>query len=197
MNACSVCVDFMGGLRILCRDMNASARYRFSAGMLTLVEGGSSQFEFSFFDYEITGNEITIILDVSLNVSAGLWRNSQFAYGDVSKYRKHTGSNNDSQFENGVFEAVCAHERGHAESFFSDFIPYLTQLLMARNIDQYAITGSSSVEAVIVACYQSAVEHHKPISNEAANSQTYLWYVLHDEWSHRGKSGGFDKWIKE
>ena len=196
-NESSENVDFMGGLRILCRDMNASAGYRFSAGALTLLEGGSSQFEFSFFKYEVTGGEITIVLDVALNVSDGLRRNSEFAHGEVSKYRKHTGSNNDSRFEDGVFEAVCAHERGHAESFFSDFIPYLTELLMANDIDQYAKTGSSSVETIIVACYQSAVAHHKPISNEAANGWTYFWYATNKAWKYCGMSGSFDKWVKE
>ena len=111
-------VDLLGAVKVFCRDENDYGAIKASSFNLKLVEGGSSQFSFSYSDFVDSDGEITIYLNVSLCVMAGLWRNADFGYGDTTAYKKHTGSNNDSVFNDPVYEAVCAHERGHAASFF-------------------------------------------------------------------------------
>ncbi len=122
-NDAAECVDFIGAVGIICRDKNNYNRPVYSESALRLVEGGGSEFSFVYVDFIVSNGEVLVNLDISLSVASGLWRNDEFEDESRTGYRGHTESYNDSAFSNPVYEAVCAHERGHAISFFADFIP--------------------------------------------------------------------------
>ena len=196
-NDCIQYLDFLGSVRVLCYDLNDYGRIKGSDVFLRMVEGRSSAFTFFYSEFIDSGNEITVNLNVSLQIAAGLSRSFEFDYGEITEYKKHTGSNNDSVFNYPVYEAVCAHERGHASSFFSEFVPYFTQLLQNQNLDSYSGSSGEQILSVITACFQEALRDFLPKSNEMANSMTHLWFAGHSEWKYKGLHNGFDRWIKE
>ena len=196
-NDCVQYLDFLGSVRVICYDLNDYGRIKGSDVFLRMVEGRSSAFTFFYSEFIDSGNEITVNLNVSLQIAAGLSRSFEFDYGEITEYKKHTGSNNDSVFNYPVYEAVCAHERGHASSFFSEFVPYFTQLLQNQNLDSYSGSSGEQILSVITACFQEALRDFLPKSNEMANSMTHLWFAGHSEWKYKGLHNGFDRWIKE
>jgi hypothetical protein len=153
-------------------------------------------FSFAFSDCFVDKGEVIININLSLMVDSGMRRNQDFLIGDITEYKEHTGANNDSSFNYPVYEAVCAHERGHAQCFFTDFIPYFRRMLEANKVDDYVESRNKLME-VIASCYLSAVTYYKPKSNVNANRNTIMWFLNHSEWKFQGFYNGYRRWIKE
>ena len=185
-------VDFLGAFSIICRDQNNAMNLVYAESSLRLVEGSGSAFS-DCFVYE---GEVMININLSLMVDSGMRRNQDFLIGDITEYKEHTGANNDSSFNYPVYEAVCAHERGHAQCFFTDFIPYFRRMLEANKVDDYVESRNKLME-VIASCYLSAVTYYKPKSNVNANRNTLMWFLNHSEWKFQGFYNGYRRWIKE
>ena len=185
-------VDFLGAFGIICQDQNNAMNLVYAESSLRLVEGSGSAFS-DCFVYE---GEVIININLSLMVDSGMRRNQDFLIGDITEYKEHTGANNDSSFNYPVYEAVCAHERGHAQCFFTDFIPYFRRMLEANKVDDY-VESPNKLKEVIASCYLSAVTYYKPKSNVNANRNTLMWFLNHSEWKFQGFYNGYRRWIKE
>ena len=195
-NDAAECVDFIGAVGIICRDKNNYNRPVYSESALRLVEGGGSEFSFVYVDFIVSNGEVLVNLDISLSVASGLWRNDEFEDGSRTGYRGHTESYNDSAFSNPVYEAVCAHERGHAISFFADFIPRFRKSLENAQVDRF-VSSPDRVLSLIAQCYLIAVSYYRPRANQMANSETYMWFLNHSEWRYEGAEGLYDIWVRK
>ena len=203
--ACCPCcgVDYVGAFLLTCHDFNSVGFAVHSAGELKVghVGADASGGVFSVYvgDVQVTSSgAVCIDLKLNLSVDSAVKHDFQVKSGEISEYREHTSSLNDSYGDNMTWESVYAHERGHAEVFFSSEIPLIRTILSLYNIDD----GSRSINqlvSIVRSAISTADACYSERSNNRANSATEQWYASQSRWRFlESLNGGIIKrWIKE
>ena len=196
-NGATEVLDFVGGFGIFPHDVNNSWKIVLNENVL-VVKDGENKFEYSYIGFVDVGGEIFINMNVSLSVDSQMYHDYQLGHGAEASYKPHTGTNNDSISPLPVYEAVKAHELGHASSFFNYFLPHFRRALTLKDIDSYSGQDASIIEEAINECYVSVINDFLKDSNRTANSKTFLWFLNHRVWVYQGQNAqGIHIWIKE
>ena len=196
-NGATEVLDFVGGFGIFPHDVNNSWKIVLNENVL-VVKDGENKFEYRYIGFVDVGGEIFINMNVSLSVDSQMYHDYQLGHGAEASYKPHTGTNNDSISPLPVYEAVKAHELGHASSFFNYFLPHFRRALTLKDIDSYSGQDASIIEEAINECYVSVINDFLKDSNRTANSKTFLWFLNHRVWVYQGQNAqGFHIWIKE
>ena len=153
----------------------------------------------------IQDGELVVNLDIGLSVASGYRTNSEFEIGEITKYAPHVDSQNGAVERNGIYEEVYAHEIGHANSFFTDFLTIFERYLYQYIVPHMSLWNENQINNNILQCYELAKHEWLPLSYAAANGATYGWFLNHKEWhyigvtkeEYDGKLRDFNRWIKE
>ena len=83
--------------------------------------------------------------------------------------------------KNPVYEAVEAHERGHAEAFFEQWRILFSAALTRYNIDDPSLS-ISAVEQLVSMAYTETWNAHIAYSGYLANERTNGWFEGNPTW---------------
>lgn len=97
-----------------------------------------------------------------------------------------------------TWESVCAHERAHAEIFFSTELPYIKTILSTFQID-YGGLSKAQIVSIVTQAITLASDIAAWESNVSANYATEEWYEANARWFllDELEGGLVKKWIKE
>ncbi len=200
-NGVTESLDLWGTLRIQFYDLNnldkaGEPRQIYTYNSLTTrdVNVGGVAGEFAYYPPRVFLNpntkEVTIKINLELNIIAGCVPSDEVQYGEICEYRPHGAS---AVFSMHVREAVLAHEIGHAMVFFNNVIPRLRTELEKLKIDD-GTRDSSSMVRVVRETLASIMNDEIANSNESANRETAASFD--DTWKKLDDAGGWQRWIK-
>ena len=101
--------------------------------------------------------------------------------GEKSKFHEHSSEPNDSFMLNPVYEAVVAHERGHATAFFEQWRILFSAALTRYNIDDPSLS-ISAVEQLVSMAYTETWNVHIADRGYLANERTNGWFEGNPTW---------------
>ena len=123
---------------------------------------------------------VLIKIGIAINVVASR-HDAEFQPGEKSKFHEHSSEPNDSFMLNPVYEAVVAHERGHATAFFEQWKSLFVSYLNQSNIDDSSI-DISILESRVTTAYLAAWAAHTAYSGYLANQYTMDWFDSNPTW---------------
>jgi RHS repeat-associated protein len=123
---------------------------------------------------------VLIKIGIAINVVASR-HDAEFQPGEKSKFHEHSSEPNDSFMLNPVYEAVVAHERGHATAFFAQWKSLFVSYLNQSNIDDSSI-DISILESRVTTAYLAAWAAHTAYSGYLANQYTMDWFDSNPTW---------------
>ena len=196
-------VDYGGAFLLVCHDYNLVGFAVHSASELSVghvgVDASGGVFAVYLEDVQITSSG-AVYIDLRLNLSIGsdIRYDSEFQSGEISEYGEHTGSQNDSYGDNMTWESVYAHEKGHADVFFSSEIALIRTILSSSNIDDGSRTRNQIV-TIVRNAIAMAGDYYSERSNDSANKATEEWYANQRRWRllESLDDGRIKSWIKE
>jgi RHS repeat-associated protein len=190
-NSSLIFVDFLGAFMVGYFDLNSGATPSLviSADDMIignqLVGGGNAEDSNGEFFCGIKSvsrdfGGVLIKLEVAINVIAQK-HDAQFQTGQKSKFHEHDSTPNDSYTVNPVYEAIVAHERGHAEAFFQQWRTLFSATLRIYDIDNPSLT-ISEVEQIVLRAYEETWNIHVAYSGLFANEKTKAWFEGNPTW---------------
>ena len=190
-NSSLIFVDFLGAFMVGYFDLNSGATPSLviSADDMIignkLIGGGNAEDVNGEFFCGIKSvsrdfGGVLIKLVVAINVIAQK-HDAQFQTGEKSKFHEHESTPNDSYMVNSVYEAIVAHERGHAEAFFHQWRTLFSATLRRYNIDNPSLT-ISEVKQIVLRAYEETWNIHIAYSGFLANEKTNAWFEGNPTW---------------
>ena len=141
-------------------------------------------------------NLLVVSIDLSICVSSHLKHSSEFDAGEISKYYPHINVTGPADGVNSVYEAICAHERGHAICFFSKIILDL-YMSLALDADKYK-NNPTSLETFVAQQFALATALHAEQSGIYANTAVYDWFAGDSTWRAVSvNSNDWSIWVKK
>ena len=192
-------------VQLLFCDMNNDNRYVNSASNLIIsnrsqfsgVDAGGffySAVKNAYFSSDI--NTLTVVINLSIYVSASLKRSSEFVAGETTRYYPHKGATGSADGDDAVYEAICAHELGHASCFFSKTIPELSTLL-SEGGDKY-LNNPILLQSFVNQQFSYATALHAQQSGEYANDAVYSWFAGNSTWGAiKVDKTSWSTWVKK
>ena len=202
-NGVTSAVDWLGAVRVVCYDKNGRNQVpvvnawelRESRREGLGAEAGHFGVDTIDISRDFNTGEWVFSLHLDLAVSASARPASSFHVGEVVEYRGHDGSVGDSYVSPPLYEAVSAHEWGHAYEFFNRFLPDLVSRLKSNFID--AIQGLAQAKEKFLKLYTVTDFEHLGLSGNYANARTRHWFETSPEWSLIRSNGLVQAWRKE
>ncbi len=202
-NGVTDAVDWLGAVRVVCYDKNGRTQVpvvnawelRESRREGLGAEAGHFGVDTIDISRDFNTGEWVFSLHLDLAVSASARPASSFHVGEVVEYRGHDGSVGDSYVSPPLYEAVSAHEWGHAYEFFNRFLPDLVSRLKSNFID--AIQGLAQAKEKFLKLYTLTDFEHLGLSGNYANARTRHWFETSPEWSLIRSNGLVQAWRKE
>ena len=190
-NAALISIDFLGAFMLGCYDLNGgeTPTLVLSAGeMVTgnqLRSGGDTEDSYGEFFCDIKSisrdnGMVLIKLELAINVIASK-HDIDFKPNERSKFLEHASESNDSYMKNPVYEAVEAHERGHADAFFNQWRMLFSAALQNCNIDDPSLS-MTEVSRLVLNAYKETWAVHIAYSGLRANEQTIGWFEGNPAW---------------
>ena len=201
------CFDFLGAamVQFMFLDINSNHYINSASGLVvsnrSVIGGGGDAGGYFYsavndaYFYSDT-NVLIGVIDLALFVSSALKRSSEFEAGEVSRYYPHMGATGDSGGDNSVYEAICAHELGHANCFFSKIIPDLSFTLSTR-ADEYK-NNPSFLQSYVRQQFLYVTGLYTQQSGLYANEAVYSWFAGNSEWKELNVDRtGWSSWVKK
>ena len=199
--------DFLGAamVQFMFLDINSNHYINSASGLVvsnrSVIGGGGDAGGYFYsavndaYFYSDT-NVLIVVIDLALFVSSALKRSSEFEAGEVSRYYPHMGATGDSGGDNSVYEAICAHELGHANCFFSKIIPDLS-FTLSTGADEYK-NNPSFLQSYVRQQFLYVTGLYTQQSGLYANEAVYSWFAGNSEWKELNVDRtGWSSWVKK
>ena len=195
-------VDFLGTVRIVCYDKNGMSAVPVSRSWELRAASrddlGSEGGHFGLDSYDIvrdvTTGEWQFNFYLDLSVSSLARHESEFLPGEVVRYREHDGYTGDSVITPYLYEAILAHEYGHANEFFMLFLPDLILRLESNFIDDIHDVGQANSKFSQIYAFTDYL--HIRQSGDYADASTWQWFRSSPSWQLIRSQGLEQTWKK-
>ena len=189
-------VDLFGALTIRIMDANANNAIVSNSTALTVGSTDAPEGAFRTFDFSFSkeNNEVFANIKVAINLSKNAKMAKDVEGGTSVRYVPHGNSSfNNGIITVGVYEAMLAHERGHADAFFRYYIPALNDAL------QKIVDETKTIDEINNSCnlfneYQKVDDLYDKDSARLADANTFAYFNINRRiW----KPLNYNKWEKK
>lgn len=194
-------VDWLGGLTFGIYDYFNQERRVYSSGELSVNRNTSvnSCLEMIRASVDKEAKTLTVKYMVGVQISYNAIRSSAVAGGTVIDYTEHKLTPTDSTISIPfVYEAVLAHEMGHADYAFSSTAVLLRMRYAALEVawqsGQYTY---EQISELILSIYNEVDRMGWSGSGQSANDATIGWFGGNVEWELVQHNGRLWRWRKE
>ena len=178
-------------------DPNQSYARVYSAGGLSIGSGGGSDYG-GIFDvnskYVIVDQTGLVFIDLYLYINiSNARKDHEFKSGEETQYCPHYYNNDDSMGKNNVYEAIEAHERAHANVFFTKVLSDMSALLLDYSLDDGS-RSAAEILTIVESEFNRAWGFNLSRSNSDANQAVYNYFRNNQRWESLSDLGDWRRW---